>query len=604
VLAVMLYHSDWLRLPGGYLGVEVFFVISGYLITSLLLAQWLDRGRIDLKEFWLRRARRLLPALFVVIASALVFAVLFLPDEVTGLRGDAVAALGYVTNWHLIFSHQSYFEAMGRPSLLRHLWSLAVEEQFYLLFPLLLLILLRTWRWRGAFLVIVIGAAASAAWMAALYQPDVDPSRVYYGTDTRASGLLIGAALAFLWSPWQIRVGRLSARVLDLGGLAALVGLGIAFFRLDEYEPLLYQGGMLLVALATALAIAATVHPRGWLGPRLLGLGVLRWVGTRSYSLYLWHWLVFDLTRPQLDVSLQGAPLIALRFILSGVLAELSYRAVETPFRYGAIGRAWNALRQARGADRRRLGLQWAAAGGAIAVFSIALSASMVNAQAPTPPADYLETTSVAQVVADTPTFQIVAAAPTARATPTPSPSIPATRTPAPSASPTTSPSSTPTPAAGATPVTLIGDSVALGAAGELKRAIRNIQVDAAVSRQTSQAIAILQARRAAGQLGAVVVVHLGNNGPFSARQFGQMMQVLAGVRRVVVLTVKVPRPYEEVNNTVLAQEAKQYPNVALVDWHTIGAEHPEFFWKDGIHLRPAGAREYADLIAAAVNAP
>src|SRR5262245_59947737 len=205
VVAVLLYHADVAWLPGGFLGVDVFFVLSGYLITALLLAEWHAHRSIDLPRFWLRRARRLLPALFAVIAIALAFALVWLPDEVANLRGDALAALAYVTNWHLIFKQDSYFETIGRPSLFQHLWSLAVEEQFYLLWPPLLLVLLRQRGRRGALAVALIGAAASAALMMLLYQPDVDPSRLYYSTDTRAFAPLLGAALACIWPLGTVR---------------------------------------------------------------------------------------------------------------------------------------------------------------------------------------------------------------------------------------------------------------------------------------------------------------------------------------------------------------------------------------------------------------
>src|SRR5918992_2342578 len=206
VIAVLLYHAELSWLPGGFLGVEVFFVISGYLITALLLTEWWQHGRVDLKRFWIRRARRLLPALYLLLAVTLAYAVLFLPGEVAGLRGDVIAALGYVTNWYLVLGNESYFEAIGRPSLLKHLWSLAVEEQFYLLWPPVLALGLGVgatrWRERRVLLVALAGAAASALLMALLYRPEVDPSRIYFGTDTRATGLLIGAALAFAWTPW------------------------------------------------------------------------------------------------------------------------------------------------------------------------------------------------------------------------------------------------------------------------------------------------------------------------------------------------------------------------------------------------------------------
>src|ERR671913_1335333 len=211
VMAVLLYHADLGWIPGGFLGVEVFFVISGYLITALLLAEWRTEGSVDVKAFWMRRARRLLPALYVLLVATLAYAVVFLPGEVAGLRADVLAALGYVTNWYLVLGHESYFEAIGRPSLLKHLWSLAVEEQFYLLWPLVVAFPLsvgaRRWRQRRVLIVALTGAAASAVLMAALYRPEVDPSRLYFGTDTRATGLLVGAALAFAWAPWRAAPG-------------------------------------------------------------------------------------------------------------------------------------------------------------------------------------------------------------------------------------------------------------------------------------------------------------------------------------------------------------------------------------------------------------
>src|ERR687897_840869 len=390
VIAVLLYHADLAWIPGGFLGVEVFFVISGYLITALLLAEWRQRGRIDLKTFWLRRARRLLPALYVLLVVTLAFAVVFLPGEVAGLRGDVLAAFGYVTNWYLIFGQESYFEAVGRPSLLQHLWSLAVEEQFYLIWPPILA--LGLWigatrlRPRRVLRVALFGAVASAVAMALLYTPRVDPSRIYYGTDTRATGLLCGAALALLWSPgeknrplearhrrlklagrgrFRRRWGWTAPLLLDVLGFAALGGLVWFCLYLGELQPFLYMGGFALVGLATTATIMAVVHPHTLIGARLLGSVPLRWIGVRSYGIYLWHWPVFMVTRPELDVPFDGLPLIALHLGLTLVLADLSYRFVERPIRRGALGRAWKALRKARGGRRWWLGAGWIGAAGA-----------------------------------------------------------------------------------------------------------------------------------------------------------------------------------------------------------------------------------------------
>ncbi|MDO8669882.1 MAG: acyltransferase [Dehalococcoidia bacterium] len=245
---------------------------------------------------------------------------------------------------------QSYFEFMGRPSLLRHLWSLAVEEQFYVFWPLLFAIGIRLLRRRGLLFAILAGIVASTVWMAMLYQPEVDSARIYFGTDTRAAGLLVGAALAFVWSPWRLpaRAGLARSLSLDAVGLGALGLLIWLFCKLDEFQPFLYRGGFLLVDLATAAALAVVVHPHAHLGRGLLAWQPLRWVGTRSYGIYLWHWPIFMITRPHLDVSIDGMPLLLLRLGATMLLAELSYRYVETPFRRGAFGRALTAWSKAR----------------------------------------------------------------------------------------------------------------------------------------------------------------------------------------------------------------------------------------------------------------
>lgn len=635
ILGVLLYHAEAAWLPGGFLGVETFFVISGYLITSLLLAEWQQTGHIDLKAFWLRRARRLLPALFLVIVASLAFAVLFLPDEVAGLRGDALAATGYVTNWYLIFSHQSYFEAIGRPSLLRHLWSLAVEEQFYLLWPLLFTAGIMFLKRRRMLLAVLAGAVASSVLMASLYQPDVDPSRVYYGTDTRAAGLLIGAALALVWIP--ARLGRPSDKIrgwlLDGVGLGALAMLVVLYAWLDEFDPFLYQGGLAVVALTTALLIAVAVHPRARLISGLLGQRVLRWIGLRSYSIYLWHWPIFMITRPQLDVPLEGLPLLALRLAATGIVAELSYRCVETPIRNGALGRAWRALREAEGAPGWQLNIRWVGMIGTIVVLSTALGVSVVRAQPPAPP-PYLAVTSiqtlpsVATLVANIPVadqgpFPIPSAEPervilpltstVQSPTPAPQPQVtsaddmdPTARKPRLSAmsrfDPVSSQLASTRPLTSTRPVsisvTAIGDSVLLGTAPQLQQVLPGIGIDAAVNRQVSAAIDILKAQRAAGQLGSVVIIHLGNNGTFSAKQFDEIMRTLGDSRQAIFVNVKVPRVWENPNNTVLSNGVKQYPNARLVDWRGASLHHPEYFWEDGIHLRPEGAQVYANLIA------
>ena len=582
VVAVLLYHGDVKWMPGGFLGVDVFFVISGYLITSLLLGDWREHHHIRFGRFYLRRARRLLPALFLMMGVVALYALLFLPDTVSELRGQSIAAIFYVENWYLIFHKVSYFVAIGRPGLLNHVWSLAVEEQFYLLWPLIFAFLLARWgRQRNKlFMVVVGGVLASTVLMAVLYQPFTDPLRVYFGTDTRASTMLIGAALAIIWTPWRLtrNTARSAPLLLDLMSIVGVIGIVWFFLNVGYYDSWIYRGGLLVLALFAALLIATTVHPASRLAPKLFALPVVVWVGVRSYGIYLWHWPIYQVTRPHADVPLTGIPLLGLRIALTFVFAALSYKYVEEPIRHGALGRRWGEFRRARGERRRQLATGFAVAGSALVAGILVIAAGFAGAD-PTPRPDGLPTQ--AAVVLRPTTTTTTATAPTNGST---DPSATSTVAPVPVA----------------THVTAVGDSVMLGAAQALVDTIGpdKILVDAEESRQFSAGVDKLQEYRDTGQLGDEVVVQLGTNGTVNPEEFDRMMGVLKGVKRVVIVNAKVPRPWEDQVNEVLANGVKANKNAVLVDWHNIAADHPDFFWDDGIHLRPEGATYYAQLIA------
>ncbi len=335
VLAVVFFHGDFRWIPGGFLGVDVFFVVSGYLITSLMIEEWHTSGTVVLRQFWLRRARRLLPALFAMLVTVCVVAALAVPDAISQLRSDAIAAVAYVTNWWLIADHQSYFAALGRPPLLRHLWSLAVEEQWYLVWPPVFVFAMRRVGGRARRLApfALVLAVASAVWMAWLFDPAADPSRVYFGTDTRISGLLLGAAMAMVWAPWRWRGATGQHRVvLDVIGAAAIAGLAAAVLLWGEDTAFLYHGGFFVVAVLSVLVVATVVHPGSlWLRVAL-GWGPLMWIGRRSYAIYLWHWPIFVILRPQ-DLHVAQAPAFAIDLAVTLALSELSFRLVETPIR-------------------------------------------------------------------------------------------------------------------------------------------------------------------------------------------------------------------------------------------------------------------------------
>jgi peptidoglycan/LPS O-acetylase OafA/YrhL len=353
VLAVIAYHLGFGWAPGGLLGVAVFFTLSGYLITDLLLGQWYG-GRMRLGNFWIRRARRLLPALFVMLSVVTAWITIADPAQLDKLRGAVISSALYVNNWWLIDQHVSYFARFAPPSPLGHLWSLAVEEQFYLVWPWLLLLGLRFvkepssatgTRPRLALMTLGLGAA-SAILMAVLYHPGFDSTRVYDGTDTRAFCVLFGAALAMVWPSRHlsanISVG--ARRILDGLGVAGLAVIALLIWRTNDFSPFLYQGGMVLLSVATVFVIAAIVHPATRLGPAM-GWRPLRWIGVRSYGIYLWMFPIIVLTTPTVTSSVD--PLrAALQVAASIGVAALSWKFIEEPIRHGALGRLWARIRE------------------------------------------------------------------------------------------------------------------------------------------------------------------------------------------------------------------------------------------------------------------
>ena len=404
VVAVMVYHANPGWLPGGFIGVEVFFVISGYLITLLLIGEHERTGRVALGSFWLRRARRLLPALFVLLAGITVYTAVFRRDALGQLRGDVIAALTYVSNWYQIWVGQGY-TASGDFAPLRHLWSLAVEEQFYLLWPLVMMLLLRLGRRRLPTVswVLLGVAVAITAVVAALFYggpigtPEVTPDAywtiggraisktdfLYLSTPTRATGLLLGAAFAMVWRPAALLRGPMRRRgpLLDVVAVIGLVSLGALSWYLhvvtaDGADPWLFRGGFLATGLATLCVIAAVAHARaatGW----LLGNAVFVWIGTRSYGLYLYHWPIFQGIRRVAGNALTF-PQFAAAMVATVVVAELSYRFVETPVRHRAMRRAWRRL-QRTGSEPGRRALAMATA--LVITFVAVAGASLATAQ-------------------------------------------------------------------------------------------------------------------------------------------------------------------------------------------------------------------------------
>jgi hypothetical protein len=431
--------------------------------------------------------------------------------------------------------------------------------------------------------------------MALLYRDVYEASRVYYGTDTRACGLLLGAALACVLPP--ARAGaRASAVVSMAAGVSGLAALTALALTLGQYDPLLYQGGFLVTGLATAVVIVA-VSRQGSLFGRALGVLPLRWVGLRSYGIYLWHWPLLLLTTPLAEGAWW---LLPAQVTLTVGAAEVSYRVVEWPARHGALGRLWAAI-LAPAADtwgyRRTLGTLSGVVGiVALAVSFAATSPSSANASLETVPQPLVLIAAI-----EDPETLAEEWAPLPLPAPEPEPEAPPPQEPPPAPS---GPPPKPLPVIGAIPmpegvsVTAIGDSVLLGASRQLVYTIGAIEVDADIGRQVWTGVNLLRARVEANNLGDVVVVAFGSNGTFTAREFDQIMEALAGTKLVVFVNVRVPRPWEEANNKVIAGGVAAYSSAVLVDWYSATEGHPELFGDDGVHLTGAGVRLYAGLIA------
>lgn len=606
VIGVLLYHADLSWIPGGFLGVDVFFVLSGFLITSLILEEFDRSGRVDFRKFYLGRARRLLPALILVLVVVSLAAALVYQDAARQLASDVVASIFYVNNWWYIAADQSYFEFIGRPPLLKHLWSLAVEEQFYLVWPAIAFLAMRRFARKGVFAVAATLAILSTIWMLQLAVangfPDfADPSRAYFGTDSHSMGLLIGAAMATFWRPGRMRrsLPTGASVIITAIGIAALLAVIWFFVFVGEFTPWLYRGGFLGLALIVATLIAAASHPGVGLG-KAMGTQPWRYIGQRSYGLYLWHWPVFMATRPGLDLSLDGVPLLILRLGLTVGIAELSFRFVEMPIRRGVIQRYAARIKAASGARRRRLRLVATAMISAtvVSVVAVALLLAATTRTAG-------ETVVAADVAA---AMGITSGGPTEVSLDDGSEG-PAVE---PSAASSAETGTTSPATAGATPpatptrdtgtVSAIGDSVMLGARSVLKDVIPGTRVDAAVSRYPGAFIGKLKRYVAGNRLAPIVVLHPGTNGVLPESMMREMLDILVDSPRVVVVNTNMPRTWREPNNNVMADVVPEYPNAVLADWRAASLDKPEYFASDGIHLTEKGAKAYANLIKQAAG--
>jgi peptidoglycan/LPS O-acetylase OafA/YrhL len=560
VIAVMLYHLGFKWIPGGFLGVDLFFVISGYVITRLLLDSIQRSGGLDLRAFYVARIRRLLPPLVFMIITTTIFVGFWAPDTMRRFLGDAPFALFGGMNWWLVFRQTDYFEAIGRPPLLQHTWSLGVEAQFYLVWPLILLLVLRYFgknKIPGA--ALLIAAFSGIALLVVSLQIDAantsKVSHVYFGTDTHSIGLFLGAALAVRWIPQNLQdtVSRKAQDFIDGIGIFGFLGIIAAFLFIDENDPTLYKLAFPLAGVFGCAIITSIVHPASRFAP-ILSSKPFVWIGERSYAIYLWHWVIFQVTRPDYDLEGSEWALYALRLLIVFALADISLRLVELPVRTGLIDYWFKGMKY----RTKRVQLRQKA-GVVLIVLAIIGSTATVA------------TSAIAK--GDKQLAQLKEQL----QPPATSPSVP---------SDVNNPG-----------LWVTGDSVILGIRFELDNRQPIGLINARVGRQATELLEVLTNDKANMSL-ATIVLNLGNNNKLTEEQVAAIFEVIKDQPRIVVVNTAVPRAWRDDNNALIAQYASLY-GAYLVDWASISQGHSEFFGPDGVHLVPAGVRAYVDAITA-----
>lgn len=564
VAAVVFYHLGFAWIPGGFLGVDLFFVISGYVITRLLLDSIERSGGLDLRGFYKARARRLLPPMIFMIVVTGFYISIWAQDSVKRFLTDVPFAISGTINWWLVANEQDYFEAIGRPPLLQHTWSLAVESQFYLIWPVILLLVLKRFGKKVipfAALLIALISASVLFYVSLQLDASSDVSHVYFGTDTHSVGLFLGSALAVSWIPQNFKV-EVSARAqnfIDFIGVFGFIGILATFLLIDESSPTAYKVAFPLAAIFGVAIITSIVHPASRFAP-ILQNRVLLWIGERSYAIYLWHWVVFQISRPSVDLVGEDWALIAVRILIVLALADISLKLVELPIRSGAVEYWFKGMKYRTAAIRKK---QKVLVISSISMVLLSLSILSTNA--------IFSSNRLAQALEESLTAV---------------PSITETETAL------INPSQA---------IWLTGDSVILGIRSALSEIQPIIVVNARVGRQAPELLEEMR-KDVEKASGATIVLNLGNNDLLNRDTVREIFALAQASPRIVVVNTAVPRPYRDANNQLVNEVAQEFSNVKVVDWNSISQDHPEYFAPDGVHLVPTGVSAYVLAIDEALK--
>jgi peptidoglycan/LPS O-acetylase OafA/YrhL len=560
VFAVVLYHLGISWIPGGFLGVDLFFVISGYVITRLILDSIESTNGLDIKKFYAARIRRLFPGLIVLLIVTSILIALFAPDAIRRFIQDTPFVLTGTNNWHLVALQQDYFQAIGRPPLLQHTWSLAVEFQFYLIWPIILYFV---WRRFGKRVVrraalVIATFSGTALFLFSLQADNATAGRIshiYFGTDTHSLGLFLGAALAVSWIPRNLtrNISQRAQDFIDGVGVFGFIGLLCIFLFIDQSNATLYQLAFPLAGIFGCATIVSIVHPASRFSP-LLSNRVFLWIGQRSYGIYLWHWVVFQVTRPGVDLTGNLLALNVARFLIVLALADISLRAIEIPIRNGVVQNWFRGIKYRTKVMQKRQRIFVSC----VTAFLVVISGSSVAL------AWQRDQSIIVEVK--------------------PELELPDTAL-----------------AASGTGLWVTGDSVILGIRNKLAAQEEIALINARVGRQISELIREVESDKAkAGN--SPVVLNVGNNNSVSREDMIKLMELVKDQPKVVVVNTSVPRTWRDGNNKIISEVISGYPNAILVDWASIAENHPEFFAPDGVHLIEAGSDVYVASILEALN--